>query len=86
MKIGVKCAYHRFMITNEIRRRLVSLQNQINALATLLPENAQIDFRTVDFTQTSDVAERKRLVITVIEVESGMAAEWIARAMGKRQK
>jgi hypothetical protein len=74
------------MITNEIRRRLVSLQNQINALATLLPENAQIDFRTVDFTQTCDVAERKRLVITVIEVESGLAAEWIARARGKRQK
>ena len=74
------------MITNEIRRRLVSLQNQINALAALLPENAQIDFRTVDFTQTSDVAERKRLVITVIEVESGLAAEWIAQARGKRQK
>jgi hypothetical protein len=74
------------MITNEIRRRLVSLQNQINALATLLPENAQLDFRTVDFTQTSDVAERKRLVITVTEVESGLAAEWIARVRGNRQK
>jgi hypothetical protein len=86
MKIGLECAYHRFMITNEIRRRLVSLQNQINALSTLLPENAQIDFRTVDYTQTSDIAERKRLVITVVEVESGLAAEWIERARGKRQK
>lgn len=86
MKIGAECPYHRIMITNEIRRRLVSLQNQINALATLLPDNAQIDFRTVDFTQTSDVAERKRLVITVTEVESGLAAECIARVRGKRQK
>jgi hypothetical protein len=74
------------MITNEIRRRLVSLQNQINALATLLPDNAQIDFRTVDFTQTADVAERKRLVITVTEVEGNLAAEWIARARAKRLK
>jgi hypothetical protein len=74
------------MITNEIRRRLVSLQNQINALTTLLPDNAQVDFRTVDFTQTSDVAERKRLVITVVEIESGLASELIARAQGKRLK
>jgi hypothetical protein len=74
------------MVINEIRRRLISLQNQINALATLLPDHAQVDFRTVDFTQTSDIAERKRLFITVTEIGTGVAIDLIERAKRKRQK
>ncbi|MDB5763212.1 MAG: hypothetical protein JWQ21_2207 [Herminiimonas sp.] len=72
------------MTIDEIRRRLISLQNQINALSTLLPENAQVEFGAVDFTKSTDVAERKRLVITVTEIQSRIGIELIERVKNKR--
>jgi hypothetical protein len=72
------------MTTDEIRRRLIVLQNHINSLATLLPDYAQIEFRTVDYTDQSDIAERKRLVISVTEIKPDIGADLIERAKGKR--
>jgi hypothetical protein len=72
------------MTTDEIRRRLSVLQNQINSLATLLPDYAQIEFRTVDYTDQADVAERKRLIISVVEIQPNIGTDLIERAKGKR--
>lgn len=74
------------MNTNEIRRRLFSLQNQINSLATLLPDHAQINFRIVDCTNQCDVAERKRLVITITEIPPNASTELINRVRKKKAK
>lgn len=74
------------MKINEIRRRLFSLQNQINSLATLLPDHAQIDFMVVDCTKQYDVAERKRLVIAITEIAPDIGIELIERVRKKRTK
>jgi hypothetical protein len=55
------------MTTDEIKKRLVLLQDEINVLATMLPDNTQIAFGTIYFTRPTDIAERKRLVVTVKE-------------------
>jgi hypothetical protein len=74
------------MTTDEIRRRLLSLQDQINALASLLPDNAQLDFHAVDFTRPTDVAERKCLVVTITEIHPRASAALIHRVMRKSHK
>jgi len=85
-KSASQAGYYGRMNTNEIRRRLFSLQNQINSLATLLPDHAQINFRIVDCTNQYDVAERKRLVITITEIPANAGMELINRARKKRAK
>lgn len=70
------------MDVNEVRRRLIWHQNRINALATLLPPEAQLDFWTVDCTEITDVAERRRLVLTISEVRPDAAAKVLAKARG----
>ena len=72
------------MDTNEIRRRLIWHQNRINSLATLLPPEAQLDFWTVDCTETIDVAERKRLVLTITEIRRDATAELLERVKSRR--
>ncbi len=77
-------AYDGFMDTNEIRRRLIWHQNRINSLATLLPADAQLDFWTVDCTETIDIAERKRLVLTITEIRREASSELLERVKSKR--
>ena len=72
------------MDTNEIRRRLIWHQNRINSLATLLPADAQLDFWTVDCTETIDIAERKRLVLTITEIRREASTELLDRVKSKR--
>lgn len=72
------------MDTNEIRRRLIWHQNRINSLATMLPSEAQLDFWTVDCTETIDIAERKRLVLTITEIRPQASAELLDRVKSRR--
>ncbi|MDP9109816.1 MAG: hypothetical protein M3N23_12215 [Pseudomonadota bacterium] len=55
-------------IEDKILRELGELQNKINCIASLLPENAQIEFHCMDFTRPTDYATRLRLVIRVKEL------------------
>jgi hypothetical protein len=55
------------MTTDEIRQRIVSLQDEINSLAAMLPEHAQIAFGTVYLTKPTDLVHRKRLVVAIRE-------------------
>lgn len=68
------------METNEIRRRLLFHVDRINALATLLPASAQLNFFAVDTTEQADIAERKRLVLTVVQIDQSAVAAIIAKA------
>jgi hypothetical protein len=77
-------SYDAVMDTNEIRRRLIWHQNRINSLATLLPAEAQLDFWTVDCTEVTDVAERKRLVLTITEIRPEISHELLDRVKSRR--
>jgi len=68
------------MESNEIRRRLLFHADRINALATLLPAGSQLDFFALDTTEQADIAERKRLVLTITEIDPGAVAAIIAKA------
>lgn len=60
-----------FMNTDEIKNRLVRLQDEINMLATMLPDNTKIAFGTAYVTGPTDLNERARLVVTVREILPG---------------
>jgi hypothetical protein len=57
------------MTTDEIRARIASLQEEINALAAMLPEHAHIAFGTVYVTKPTELAHRKRLVVAIKETQ-----------------
>lgn len=57
------------MTTDEIRKRIVSLQDEINLLAAMLPEHAQIAFGTIYVTKPTELAHRKRLVVAIKEIQ-----------------
>lgn len=58
-----------FMTTDDIKKRLQSLQEEINSLAELLPDHTDISFGTLYHTEPTDTSKRKRLVIAIREFE-----------------
>jgi seryl-tRNA(Sec) selenium transferase len=60
------------MTTDEIRKRITSLQDEINTLATLLPEHMQIAFGTLYLTEPTKSTHRKRLVVAINETAQAL--------------
>ena len=60
------------MTTDEIRKRITSLQDEINSLAALLPEHAHITFGTLYLTEPMQSTHRKRLVVAIKETEQAL--------------
>jgi len=50
------------------KKRITFLQEEINTLAAMLPEHAQIAFGRVYITKPTMLAHRKRLVLAIKEV------------------
>lgn len=51
------------MTTDEIKSRLLSLQEEINALAAQLPRDVDLSFGTLYHTRPHEVDKRKKLVL-----------------------
>lgn len=58
------------MTTDDIKKRLLSLQEEVNSLAELLPDHTDISFGTLYHTEPSDEIRRKRLVIAIRDAGS----------------
>ena len=58
------------MTTDDIKKRLWSLQEEVNSLAALLPEHTDISFGTLYHTEPTDESKRKRLVIAIKESDT----------------
>lgn len=61
------------MTTEEIKKRLLSLQEEINALAAQLPKEVDISYGTLYHTRPSDVDKRKKLVLAFRDPPQSMA-------------
>jgi hypothetical protein len=58
------------MTTDDIKKRLRSLQEEVNSLAELLPDHTDISFGTLYHTEPTDEPKRKRLVIAIKEPDT----------------
>jgi hypothetical protein len=61
------------MHIDQISQKLLALQNQINSLASELPEEYLLNFEIADFSRAEDVVPCKRLLITVKKVDHEIA-------------
>lgn len=57
------------MNIDQISQKLLELQNQVNSLASELPDGYQLNFEIADFSRPEDVVPCKRLLITVKKVD-----------------
>lgn len=57
------------MDLNAISQKFLSLQHQINTLASDIPEGYQLHFDIADFSRVEDVVPRKRLLISIKRVD-----------------
>lgn len=55
----------RAMTPDEITQRITALQDEMNKLIAMLPEDVQISFGTLFHTTPTDVVRHKKLVVSV---------------------
>lgn len=59
------------MNSDEIKKRIYLLQEEINTLTALLPDHTDVSFGTLYHTEPTNEARRKRLVVDMRERAAG---------------
>lgn len=59
-----------FMTTDEIKARLTLLQEEINSLTAMLPDDTEVSFGTLYHTKPSNETRRKRLIVDIKEAQT----------------